>query len=78
MRWRGAAEINRFKLTVLGALASSRSDGEVKCAGSIRFWNNYGPSRGKITQWTNNSGHYQPPTTLSGNAGLPQGLFDPR
>nr|WP_059391470.1 hemagglutinin repeat-containing protein [Pseudomonas toyotomiensis] len=52
--------------------------GEVKYAGSIRFGNNDGPSRGAITQWTNNSGHYQPPATLSGNAGLPQGLFNPR
>lgn len=52
--------------------------GEVRYAGSIRFGNNDGPSRGTITQWTNNSGHYQPPATLSGNAGLPQGLFNPR
>ncbi|WP_417707492.1 hemagglutinin repeat-containing protein, partial [Pseudomonas sp.] len=52
--------------------------GEVKYAGSIRFGNNDGPSRGTITQWTNNSGHYQPPATLSGNAGLPQGLFNLR
>lgn len=52
--------------------------GEVKYAGSIRFGNNDGPSRGTITQWTNNSGHYQPPATLSGNTGLPQGSFNPR
>ncbi|MDA7087042.1 filamentous hemagglutinin N-terminal domain-containing protein [Pseudomonas sp. SA3-5] len=52
--------------------------GEVKYAGSIRFGNNDGPSRGTITQWTNNSGHYQPSATLSNNAGLPQGLFNPR
>lgn len=52
--------------------------GEVKYAGSIRFGNNDGPSRGTITQWTNNSGHYQPPATLSGNAGLPHGLFNSR
>ncbi|MFU6991046.1 filamentous hemagglutinin N-terminal domain-containing protein [Pseudomonas paraeruginosa] len=52
--------------------------GEVKYAGSVRFGNNDGPSRGKITQWTNNSGHYQPPAALSSNAGLPQSLFNPR
>ena len=52
--------------------------GEVKYAGSIRFWNNDGPSRGIITQWTNNFGYYQPPATLSGNSGLPQGLFNLR
>ncbi|MDO7930132.1 hemagglutinin repeat-containing protein [Pseudomonas sp. KFB-139] len=49
--------------------------GEVKYAGSIRFGNNEGPNRGVITQWTNNSGHYQPPATLKGSAGLPQDLF---
>jgi len=40
--------------------------GEVKYAGSIRFGNNDGPSRGAISQWTNNSGHYQPPAGLRG------------
>lgn len=49
--------------------------GEVNYAGSIRFGNNMGPNRGTITYWTNNSGHYQPPAALSGNAGLPDYLF---
>uniref|UniRef100_UPI0023EEECEB DUF637 domain-containing protein n=1 Tax=Pseudomonas pseudonitroreducens TaxID=2892326 RepID=UPI0023EEECEB len=52
--------------------------GEVKYAGSIRFGNNDGPNRGVITQWSNNSGHYQPPATLNGNAGLPVNLFNPK
>jgi hypothetical protein len=52
--------------------------GEVNYAGSIRFGNNMGPNRGTITQWTNNSGHYQPPSGLSGNAGLPDYLFRSR
>lgn len=49
--------------------------GEVSYAGSIRFGNNAGPSRGTITNWSNNSGHYTPPADLSGNAGLPAGSF---
>jgi hypothetical protein len=49
--------------------------GEVSYAGSIRFANNSGADRGKITQWSNSSGHYQPPATLVGNAGLPVDLF---
>nr|WP_157503958.1 hypothetical protein [Luteibacter rhizovicinus] len=49
--------------------------GEVNWAGSIRFGNNMGPNRGTILEWTNNSGHYQPPAYLSGNAGLPNDLF---
>ncbi len=52
--------------------------GEVKYAGSIRFGNNDGPERGKISQWSNSSGHYKPPAFLSGNAGLPEELFNPR
>ncbi|MDF3864916.1 hypothetical protein P3W53_10605 [Pseudomonas denitrificans (nom. rej.)] len=52
--------------------------GEVKYAGSIRFGNNDGPNRGVITQWSNNTGHYQPPATLNGNAGLPANLFNPK
>ncbi|WP_218170830.1 hypothetical protein, partial [Pseudomonas gingeri] len=51
---------------------------EVKYAGSIRFGNNDGPSRGTITQWNNSSGHYQPPASLSNNAGLPSELFKPK
>ena len=51
--------------------------GEVNWAGSIRFGNNMGPNRGTILEWTNNSGHYQPPAYLRGNAGLPDGLFRP-
>lgn len=34
-----------------------------------------GPNRGSIIQWTNNSGHYQPPVYLRNNAGLPDYLF---
>jgi len=49
--------------------------GEVNYAGSIRFGNNMGPNRGSIIQWTNNSGHYQPPAYLRNNAGLPDYLF---
>ena len=49
--------------------------GEVNYAGSIRFGNNMGKNRGTITNWTNNSGHYQPPAVLHGNAGLPDYLF---
>lgn len=52
--------------------------GEVKYTGSIRFGSNDGPSLGAITQRPNYSGHYQPPAILSGNAGLPQGSFNPR
>ena len=48
---------------------------DVKYAGSIRFGNNSGPNRGTIVNWTNNSGHYQPPASLNGNAGLPTNLF---
>jgi hypothetical protein len=51
--------------------------GEVNWAGSIRFGNNMGPNRGTILEWTNNSGHYQPPAYLRGNAGLPDDLFRP-
>ncbi len=46
--------------------------GEVKYAGSITFDN----SR-NITIWNNSSGHYLPPSTLAGNAGLPFNLFNP-
>ncbi|WP_395609742.1 DUF637 domain-containing protein [Pseudomonas sp. B22129] len=52
--------------------------GEVNYAGSIRFGNNDGPQRGKITGWDNSSGHYQPPATLKGNSGLPDQSFNPR
>lgn len=51
------------------------SGGEVNFAGSIRFGNNMGPNRGSIIQWTNSSGHYQPPAHLRDNAGLPDYLF---
>lgn len=51
------------------------SGGEVNYAGSIRFGNNRGANRGTITEWTNNSGHYQPPATLIDNANLPVDLF---
>ena len=51
---------------------------EVKYVGSIRFGNNDGPERGKITRWDNSSGHYQPPATLKANSGLPENSFDPR
>ncbi|WP_410725822.1 hypothetical protein [Burkholderia sp. SIMBA_062] len=49
--------------------------GEVDFAGSIRFANNTGPNRGSIVNWTNSSGHYQPPASMIGNAGLPVELF---
>jgi len=49
--------------------------GEVNFAGSIRFANNSGPSRGSIVSWTNSSGHYRPPMSLIDNAGLPIELF---
>ncbi|MGU7783244.1 LysM peptidoglycan-binding domain-containing protein [Burkholderia sp. PU8-34] len=49
--------------------------GEVNFAGSIRFANNSGPSRGSIVNWTNSSGHYRPPASLASNAGLPIDLF---
>uniref|UniRef100_UPI000AAA9A8C VENN motif pre-toxin domain-containing protein n=1 Tax=Stenotrophomonas maltophilia TaxID=40324 RepID=UPI000AAA9A8C len=50
--------------------------GEVKYAGSIRFGNNDGPNRGKVVDWNNNSGHYKPPATLNGGAGLPLDKFN--
>ncbi len=49
--------------------------GEVNFAGSIRFANNRSVNRGTITQWSNNSGHYQPPAALVGNANLSIELF---
>ncbi|WP_272902575.1 filamentous hemagglutinin N-terminal domain-containing protein [Pseudomonas sp. ADAK18] len=52
--------------------------GDVKYAGSIRFGNNDGPNRGTISQWTNSSGHYKPPASLSSNSGLPENLFSPK
>jgi len=59
-------------------LGLSGGGGEVKYAGSIRFGNNDGPERGKITRWDNSSGHYQPPATLKANSGLPENSFNPR
>lgn len=50
-------------------------DTDVAYAGSIRFANNKGPKRGTIVHWNNDSGHYQPPATMAGFAGLPLGLF---
>ena len=50
---------------------------EVSYAGSIRFANSNTATRGSIRSWSNNSGHYQPPASLSGNAGLPINLFTP-
>ncbi|THF66666.1 hypothetical protein E6C76_06955 [Pseudothauera nasutitermitis] len=49
---------------------------DVSYAGSIRFSNNTGPNRGTIINWTNNSGHYEPPASLKNNAGLPVDLFN--
>lgn len=49
--------------------------GEVNFAGSIRFTNNASSSRGQLVRWTNDSGHYQPPVDLLGNANLPKKLF---
>jgi hypothetical protein len=54
------------------------SGGEVNYAGSIRFGNNRGSNRGTIIEWSNNSGHYQPPATLKDNANLPVDLFQSR
>jgi len=59
-------------------MGHSGGGGEVKYAGSIRFGNNDGPERGKITRWDNSSGHYQPPATLKANSGLPENSFNPR
>ncbi|MGK0546127.1 DUF637 domain-containing protein, partial [Halomonas cupida] len=50
--------------------------GEVKFAGSIRFYNNDGPRRGEIVGWSNDSGHYRPPATLKDQSGLPESLFN--
>ncbi|MEN7431795.1 hemagglutinin repeat-containing protein [Chromobacterium sp. TRC.1.1.SA] len=50
---------------------------DVQYAGGIRFGNNTGPDRGKILEWNNNSGHYQPPAGMAGNAGLPIKSFKP-
>ncbi|MDO8070848.1 hemagglutinin repeat-containing protein [Janthinobacterium sp. SUN176] len=50
--------------------------GEVNFAGSIRFFNNMGPNRGAISNWTDRSGHYKPPATLIDNAGLPKNVFN--
>lgn len=33
---------------------------DVQYAGGIRFGNKTGPDHGKILEWNNNSGHYQP------------------
>lgn len=52
--------------------------GEVKYAGSIRFVSNRSANRGTIVNWTNDSGHYQPPADLVDNAGLPLNLFKQR
>lgn len=49
--------------------------GEVSYAGSIRFTNNESVNRGKIVDWSNESGHYRPPANLSDNAKLPLDLF---
>lgn len=52
------------------------SDGQdVRFAGSIHFGNSKGTKRGTIIWWNNNSGHYQPPASMAGNAGLPMELF---
>ncbi|WP_438857641.1 hypothetical protein [Achromobacter spanius] len=48
---------------------------EVSFAGAIRFGNSSGANRGSVVQWTNHSGHYQPPAHLKNNAGLPIHLF---
>ena len=51
--------------------------GEVNYAGTVRFGQNEGANRGTITSWSNNSGHYQPPPSLAGNANLPLNFFVP-
>jgi hypothetical protein len=50
---------------------------EVSYAGSIRFANGNTATRGTIRSWSNNSGHYMPPASFSGNANLPSNLFTP-
>jgi hypothetical protein len=50
---------------------------EVSYAGSIRFANSNTATRGNIRSWSNSSGHYQPPVSHAGNAGLPINLFTP-
>lgn len=49
---------------------------EVRFAGSIHFANSRGAKRGTITKWMNDSGHYQPPSNLSRNAGFLKNLFN--
>jgi hypothetical protein len=51
--------------------------GEVSYAGTIRFANGNTATRGSIRSWSNGSGHYQPPSWLSGNSKLPPNLFLP-
>lgn len=47
------------------------SGNDVKYAGSIRFYDNQGNSRGTIKEWDNSSGHYKPSTENVNQAGLP-------
>lgn len=51
--------------------------GEVRYAGSLHFENSSSAGRGSIVSWTNDSGHYSPPSSLGGNANLPMESFDP-
>lgn len=44
---------------------------DVKYAGSIRFADNQGGSRGKIKEWDNSSGHYKLSSKNANQAGLP-------
>ncbi|MEQ8786488.1 MAG: Ig-like domain-containing protein [Pirellulaceae bacterium] len=47
----------------------------VDYAGEIRFSGRN--NRGILREWTNGSGHYQPPKEYAGDAGLPLNLFNP-
>ena len=51
---------------------------DVLYAGTVQFANRHSSSRGSIRTSSNNSGHYRPPASLSGNAGLPNDLFIPQ
>lgn len=44
---------------------------DVKYAGSIRFTDNQGVSRGQIKEWDNKSGHYKPSINNASQSGLP-------
>ena len=51
--------------------------GEVRFAGSVRFSNSNSSTRGSVLTWSNSSGHYRPPSSLSCNSGLPMTSYAP-